>query len=97
MPVDLDFADHHRGKRLMGLVALQRFTGHGITADYLARIEAADIGFRIVHDLPTLYPHRRCPLRRRPARSEPGRRRPKQNHHTGAVIPARSLNVGSCR
>nr|WP_201748882.1 DUF6461 domain-containing protein [Micromonospora acroterricola] len=52
----LDFADHHRGKRLMGLVAVQRFTGHGITADDLARIEAADIGFRIVPDLPTLYP-----------------------------------------
>jgi hypothetical protein len=44
----LDFADHHRNKRLMGLVAVQRFTGHGITAEDLARIEAAGIGFRIV-------------------------------------------------
>ncbi|GAA4574380.1 hypothetical protein GCM10023176_41330 [Micromonospora coerulea] len=26
----LNFADHHRGKRLMSLVAVQRFTGHGI-------------------------------------------------------------------
>ncbi|MGW4461857.1 DUF6461 domain-containing protein [Micromonospora sp. NPDC004704] len=58
---DLDFADHHRRKPLMGLVAVQRFTGHGITAEDLARIEAADIGFRIVPDLPTLYP-RRQPL-----------------------------------
>ncbi|MFI7650289.1 DUF6461 domain-containing protein [Micromonospora sp. NPDC049460] len=55
---DLDFADHYRNKRLMGLVAVQRFTGHGITAEDLARIEAADIGFRIVPDLPTLYPRR---------------------------------------
>ncbi|GAA2166439.1 DUF6461 domain-containing protein [Actinomadura napierensis] len=55
---ELDFADHHRGRNMMGLVAVQRFTGHGITADDLARIEAADIGFRIVPDLPTLYPHR---------------------------------------
>jgi hypothetical protein len=57
----LDFADHHRGKWLMGLVAVQRFTGHGITAEDLARIEAADIGFRIVPDLPTLYPRRPRP------------------------------------
>jgi hypothetical protein len=57
----LDFADHHRGKRLMGLVAVQRFTGHGITAEDVARIEAADVGFRIVPDLPTLYPHRPQP------------------------------------
>ena len=54
----LDFADYHRGTNLMGLVAVQRFTGHGITADDLARIQAADIAFRIVPDLPTLYPHR---------------------------------------
>ncbi|MBG6092094.1 DUF6461 domain-containing protein [Actinomadura viridis] len=58
---DLDFADHHRGKKMMGLVAVQRFTGHGITAEDLARIEAADIGFRIVPDLPTLYPSRPKP------------------------------------
>ncbi|WP_218826903.1 DUF6461 domain-containing protein [Actinomadura meyerae] len=57
----LDFADHHRGTSLMGLVAVQRFTGHGITADDLARIEAADIAFRIVPDLPTLYPYRLYP------------------------------------
>jgi hypothetical protein len=30
-----------------GLVAVERFTGRGITADDLARIEAADIGYRI--------------------------------------------------
>ncbi|MEV4628171.1 DUF6461 domain-containing protein [Micromonospora sp. NPDC049523] len=58
---DLDFADHHRGKRLMGLVAVQRFTGHGLTAEHLARIEAADIGFRIVPDLPALHPRRQSP------------------------------------
>ncbi|MFY1691935.1 DUF6461 domain-containing protein [Plantactinospora sp. WMMB782] len=58
---DLDFGDHQRGKRLMGLVAVQRFTGHGITAEALARIEAADIAFRIVPDLPTLYPRRPQP------------------------------------
>lgn len=57
----LDFADYHRGKPQMGLVAVQRFTGHGITAEDVARIEAADIGFRIVPDLPTLYPRRPQP------------------------------------
>ncbi|MEU5884989.1 DUF6461 domain-containing protein [Spirillospora sp. NPDC047279] len=61
MLADLDFADHHRRKHMMGLVAVQRFTGHGITAEDLARIEAADIGFRIVPDLPTLYPGRPQP------------------------------------
>jgi len=50
---DLDFADHHRSRKAMGLVAVQRFTGHGITAEDLARIEAAGVGFRIVPDLPT--------------------------------------------
>ncbi|MFG1889214.1 DUF6461 domain-containing protein [Micromonospora sp. NPDC049051] len=50
----LDFADHHRGKQLMGLVAVQRFTGHGITAEDLARIESANVAFRIAPDLPTL-------------------------------------------
>lgn len=50
----LDFADHHRGKELMGLVAVQRFTGHGITAEDLARIESADVAFRILPDPPTL-------------------------------------------
>ena len=43
----LDFGDHRRGKPLMGMLAVQRFTGHGITAEDLARIEDADIGFRI--------------------------------------------------
>jgi hypothetical protein len=57
----LDFADHHRGTQLMGLVAVQRFTGHGITAEDLTRIQTADIGFWIVPDLPTLYPHRPQP------------------------------------
>ncbi|WP_181663192.1 DUF6461 domain-containing protein [Actinomadura madurae] len=52
----LDFDDHHRRRHMMGLVAVQRFTGHGITAEDLARIEAADIAFRIVPDLPALYP-----------------------------------------
>ena len=46
--VDLDFADFPRGRKAMGLVAVQRFTGRGITAEDLARIEAADVGFRIV-------------------------------------------------
>ena len=55
--VGLAFADYHRGKQSMGLVAVQRFTGYGMTADDLARIEAADIAFRIVPDLPTLYPY----------------------------------------
>jgi hypothetical protein len=41
----------------MGLVAVQRFTGYGLTADDLARIEAAGVAFRIVPDLPTLYPY----------------------------------------
>ncbi|QKW32832.1 hypothetical protein HUT06_01265 [Actinomadura sp. NAK00032] len=62
---DLDFADYRRSTDMMGLVAVQRFTGHGITADDLARIEAADIAFRIVPDLPTLHPHR-------PHRPQPG-------------------------
>ncbi|MEW2357706.1 DUF6461 domain-containing protein [Spirillospora sp. NPDC029432] len=57
----LDFADHHRRKYMMGLVAVQRFTGHGITAEDLARIETADIAFRIVPDLPTLHPRRPRP------------------------------------
>jgi hypothetical protein len=49
----LDFADHYRGKPQMGLVAVQRFTGYGITEDDLARIVAADIAFRIMPDAPT--------------------------------------------
>ncbi|MFB4317297.1 DUF6461 domain-containing protein [Actinomadura sp. 21ATH] len=57
----LDFADHHRRKSMMGLVAVQRFTGHGITAEDLARIQTADIAFRIVPDLPALHPHRPRP------------------------------------
>ncbi|MFB6394590.1 DUF6461 domain-containing protein [Polymorphospora sp. 2-325] len=58
---DLDFADHRRDKRLMGLLAVQRFTGHGISADDVARIEAADVGFRIVPALPALRPRRPQP------------------------------------
>ncbi|TDE22819.1 DUF6461 domain-containing protein [Actinomadura sp. 6K520] len=54
---DLDFSDLDRRREAQGLLAVQRFTGHGITAEDLARIEAADIAFRIVPDLPTLYPH----------------------------------------
>lgn len=57
----LDFADFHRGKTMMGLTAVQRFTGHGITAEHLARIEAADVAFRIVPDLPPLLPSRPRP------------------------------------
>lgn len=53
----LDFADLRRGKELMGLVAVQRFTGRGITAEDLARMQDADIAFRIVPHLPPLYPH----------------------------------------
>ncbi|MFC5007690.1 DUF6461 domain-containing protein [Dactylosporangium cerinum] len=56
---DLDFADRHRDRRRMGLVAVQGFTGHGITAEHLARIAAADVAFRIVPDLPALHPDRR--------------------------------------
>src|SRR4029079_6120704 len=59
--VGLDFADYHRGKSSMGLVAVQRFTGYGMTADDLTRIESADVAFRIVPDLPTLYPYRPRP------------------------------------
>ncbi|WP_089311111.1 DUF6461 domain-containing protein [Actinomadura mexicana] len=54
----LDFADYNRGRQMMGMVAVQRFIGHGITADDLARMEDADIGFRIVPHLPPLYPYR---------------------------------------
>ncbi|MBB4772296.1 DUF6461 domain-containing protein [Actinomadura livida] len=54
---DLDFADHHRRKYMMGALAVERFTGHGFTAADLARIEAADIAFRIVPDLPALHPY----------------------------------------
>lgn len=53
----LDFGDVNRDKRLTGLAAVQRFTGHAFTAEDLARIESADIAFRIVPDLPALYPH----------------------------------------
>ncbi|MGH3250452.1 MAG: DUF6461 domain-containing protein [Trebonia sp.] len=42
----LDFHDH-RNKTAKGLVAVERFTGRGITAQDLAQIEAADIAFRI--------------------------------------------------
>ena len=42
----LDFEDY-RDTGGKGLVAVQRFTGHGITAGDLERIEAADVAFRI--------------------------------------------------
>jgi hypothetical protein len=42
----LDFNDY-RNTTGKGLVAVQRFTGRGITAEDLERIEAADIAFRI--------------------------------------------------
>ncbi|MFI0410072.1 DUF6461 domain-containing protein [Actinomadura sp. 3N508] len=63
MLADLDFADHRRGKKMMGLVAVQRFTGHGVTADDLHRIVGADIAFRIVPHLPQLNPHHPAGLR----------------------------------
>ena len=43
----LDF-DDYRDKRGKGLTAVERFTGRGITAEDLDRIEAADVGYRIV-------------------------------------------------
>ena len=43
----LDF-DDYRDEEGKGLAAVQRFTGSGITAQDLDRIEAADIAFRIV-------------------------------------------------
>ncbi|GAA4467256.1 DUF6461 domain-containing protein [Phytohabitans houttuyneae] len=42
----LDFEDV-RDRNAKGLVAVQRFTGHAVTADDVARIEAAGTGFRI--------------------------------------------------
>jgi hypothetical protein len=42
----LDF-DDPRDPVGRGLVAVQRFTGRGMTAEDLDRIEAADIAFRI--------------------------------------------------
>jgi hypothetical protein len=56
----LDFGDY-RDKEGKGLVAVQRFTGHGFTEQHLALIEAADIAFLIVPDLPDLYPYREQP------------------------------------
>lgn len=53
----LNFADY-RDKEGKGLVAVRRFTGHGFTAEDLARIEAAGVAFRIVPDLPEHYPYR---------------------------------------
>jgi hypothetical protein len=47
------FAGHCRGKPQMGLVAVQRFTGYGITDGDLARIVAADVAFRIMPDATT--------------------------------------------
>jgi hypothetical protein len=52
----LDF-DDYRDTTGKGLVAVQRFTGRGITAEDLRLIESADIAFRIVPDLPALYPY----------------------------------------
>lgn len=65
----LDF-DDYRDKTGKGLVAVERFTGRGITAEDLSRIEAADIGFRIVPDLPALYPHRQPPTSAPPSRAD---------------------------
>ena len=52
----LDF-DQPGDRRSKGLVAVERFTGRGIAAEDLARIETAGIGFRIVPQLPMLYPY----------------------------------------
>ncbi|MFC0531734.1 DUF6461 domain-containing protein [Phytohabitans kaempferiae] len=46
-----------RDRNAKGLVAVERFTGRGLTADDMARIEAAGIGFRIVPHMPPLYPY----------------------------------------
>jgi hypothetical protein len=43
----LDSDDHSRHWVGAGLIAVQRFTGYGLTAEDLERIEAADIAFRI--------------------------------------------------
>jgi hypothetical protein len=43
----LDFSNARRGKRAMGLVAVQRFTGYGVTGDDLARILDADVCYRL--------------------------------------------------
>jgi Family of unknown function (DUF6461) len=43
--LDFDDVRDHTGK---GLLAVQRFTGRGITADDVDQIEAADVAFRIV-------------------------------------------------
>jgi hypothetical protein len=56
----LDF-DDYRDKTGKGLAAAERFAGRGITAEDLRRIEAADIAFRIVPDLPALYPYQPPP------------------------------------
>lgn len=50
----LDFGEigHRRGK---GLVAVERFTGRGITPEDLAKIEAIGMAYRITPHLPTLY------------------------------------------
>jgi hypothetical protein len=56
----LDFADY-RDETGKGLVAVERFTGRGITAEDLRLIEAADVAFRIVPDLPALYPYQPPP------------------------------------
>lgn len=47
MLVGLRLADY-RDKRGKGLVAVERFTGRGMTADDLARVMAADVAFRIM-------------------------------------------------
>lgn len=45
----LDLADH-RERRGKGLVVVERFTGHGITAEDLARIEEAGVAYAIATD-----------------------------------------------
>jgi Family of unknown function (DUF6461) len=65
----LDF-DDYRDKTGKGLAAVERFTGRGITAEDLRRIEAADIAFRIVPDLPSLYPYQPPPAGAPPLRTD---------------------------
>jgi hypothetical protein len=57
------------------MVAVERFTGHRITFDDLARIEQSGIGFRFVPHLPMLYPYAPWPDDASPVGREPLRDR----------------------
>jgi hypothetical protein len=58
---ELDFEDLRGDRVRKGLVAVERFTGHRVTEDHLARIDAAGVGFRIVPHLPEQYPYQPWP------------------------------------